>query len=84
MKAKACSNVFRLCLADFPVMAEGKGGRPVCIGLHGSEMGCDECGWEEECRRMSDSIESAATRKGTHVRLTGKYSEKKYKPRGLR
>jgi hypothetical protein len=33
---------------------------------------------------MDQAIESAATRKGTHVRLTGKYKEKKYKPRGTR
>jgi hypothetical protein len=30
---------------------------------------------------MSESIEAAVFRKGTHVRLTGKYKEKKYKPK---
>jgi hypothetical protein len=33
---------------------------------------------------MDESIESSATRKGTHVRLTGKYKEKKYKPKTSR
>ena len=30
---------------------------------------------------MAESIESAVTRKGTHVRIVSKYKEKKYKPR---
>ena len=31
----------------------------------------------------AESIDSAVTRKGTHVRIVGKYKEKKYKPRRL-
>jgi hypothetical protein len=57
--------------------------RPACIGLHGAEMNCDICDWENDCKKMSDSIESAVYRKGTHVRLTGKYKEKKYKPKRI-
>jgi hypothetical protein len=30
---------------------------------------------------MAEDIESAATRKGTHVRIVSKYKEKKYKPK---
>ena len=58
-----------------------KGPRPECIGMYGSEYECDECEWADECNKMDETIESAATRKGTHVRRTGKYKEKKYKPR---
>jgi hypothetical protein len=47
------------------------------------EEECDLCEWREECERMSQSIESDAMRGGTHVRLTGKYKEKKYKPKKL-
>jgi disulfide oxidoreductase YuzD len=55
--------------------------RPVCIGLYGAEDECEVCSWAQECQKMMESIESAVYRKGTHVRLTGKYSEKKYKPK---
>lgn len=58
--------------------------RPECIGMYGSEDECIDCDWQHECKKMDESIESAATRKGTHVRLTGKYKEKKYKPRTSR
>ena len=61
-----------------------KGPRPECIGMYGVEDECAECEWAEECRKMDESIESAVTRKGTHVRLTGKYKEKKYKPKTSR
>jgi hypothetical protein len=52
--------------------------------MYGVEDECAECDWVEECRKMDESIESATTRKGTHVRLTGKYKEKKYKPKTSR
>jgi hypothetical protein len=52
--------------------------------MYGFEPECEECGWADECRKMDESIESAVTRKGTHVRLTGKYKEKKYKPKTSR
>jgi hypothetical protein len=52
--------------------------------MYGSEDECIDCDWQHECKKMDESIESAATRKGTHVRLTGKYKEKKYKPRTSR
>jgi len=32
---------------------------------------------------MAESIESSATRKGTHVRIVSKYKEKKYKPKRI-
>lgn len=53
----------------------------MCIGMYGFDPECEECEWADECKKMDESIESAVTRKGTHVRLTGKYKEKKYKPR---
>jgi len=55
--------------------------RPVCIGMYGTEDECQECDWGRECEDMSDSIDSAVTRKGEHVRIVSKYTEKKYKPR---
>jgi disulfide oxidoreductase YuzD len=58
-----------------------KGKRPVCIGLHGAEDECEICKWRRECKDMAEGIESAVTRKGTHVRIVSKYKEKKYKPR---
>jgi hypothetical protein len=44
--------------------------------MYGFEPECEECDWALKCKKMDESIESAATRKGTHVRLTGKYKEK--------
>jgi hypothetical protein len=58
-----------------------KARRPACIGLHGSEDECMTCDWKRECENMAKNIESAAFRKGTHVRIVGKYKEKKYKPK---
>jgi len=52
--------------------------------MYGFEYECPTCEWARECREMDEAIEQAATRKGTHVRLTGKYKEKKYKPRTIR
>ena len=56
--------------------------RPVCIGLIGAEDACRICEWNRECQEMADGIDSAITRKGTHVRIVSKYKEKKYKPKG--
>ena len=61
-----------------------KAHRPACIGMYGFEDNCANCGWQTECKKMDETIESSATRKGTHVRLTGKYKEKKYKPKTSR
>ncbi len=58
-----------------------RGECPICIGLHGAEDECEVYDWRRECPEIADGIESAATRKGTHVRLVSKYKEKKYKPR---
>jgi len=58
-----------------------RGRRPVCIGMYGAEDECQTCPWQRECQEMTESIEAAATRKGTHVRIVSKYKEKKYKPR---
>ncbi|MFQ6053001.1 MAG: hypothetical protein ACE5OO_02060 [Candidatus Bathyarchaeia archaeon] len=57
--------------------------RPVCIGMYGAEDECLTCRWQRECQEMAESIESAVTRKGTHVRIVSKYTEKKYKPKRL-
>ena len=57
--------------------------RPSCIGMLGEGEECDSCAWRQECERMTGSIEADALRGGTHVRLTGKYKEKKYKPKRL-
>jgi hypothetical protein len=62
-------------------MSESK---PDCIGMYGFQDECHICEWEQECKKMDNSIESAVTRKGTHIRLTGKYKEKKYKPKTSR
>ena len=32
---------------------------------------------------MTEAIESDALRGGTHIRLTGKYKERKYKPKKI-
>jgi disulfide oxidoreductase YuzD len=58
-----------------------RGKRPPCIGMYGAEDECRSCGWRQECQEMAEDIESAATRKGTHVRIVSKYKEKKYKPK---
>ena len=60
-----------------------QGERPVCIGMYGAEDECGQCMWQRECKHMAESIESAATRKGTHIRIVSKYKEKKYKPRRI-
>ena len=57
--------------------------RPSCIGLLGEGEECEACNWREECIKMTQSIEADAMRGGTHVRLTGKYKEKKYKPKKI-
>jgi hypothetical protein len=51
--------------------------------MYGTEDDCLECDWERECQDMTESIDSAVTRKGTHVRIVGKYKEKKYKPKRI-
>jgi len=58
-----------------------KGERPTCIGMLGEEDECELCEWRDECTRMTEHIEADAFRGGTHIRLTGKYSEKKFKPK---
>ncbi len=63
------------------VFVMGRGHRPVCIGMYGAEEDCQICTWRDECQDMSENIEAAATRKGTHVRIVSKYKEKKYKPK---
>jgi hypothetical protein len=60
-----------------------KGLRPSCIGMLGENEECEECEWRQECETMTKQIEADAYRGGTHVRITGKYSEKKYKPKKL-
>jgi hypothetical protein len=52
--------------------------------MYSFEEECNECEWELECKKMDENIESSVTRTGTHVRLTGKYKEKKYKPKTSR
>ncbi len=60
-----------------------KGSRPNCIGLLGEDEECEGCEWIDECKRMTESIEADAMRGGTHIRLTGKYKERKYKPKRM-
>ena len=60
-----------------------KGNRPTCIGMVGEEEGCVNCSWHEECERMTQQLEADVYRGGTHLRLTGKYKEKKYKPKKI-
>ena len=60
-----------------------KGNRPTCIGMMGEEDDCDQCSWRIECERMTQQLEADTYRGGTHVRLTGKFKEKKYKPKKL-
>lgn len=55
--------------------------RPVCIGMYGADDNCANCNWQRECLEMAEGIESAVTRKGTHIRIVSKYKEKKYKPK---
>ena len=58
-----------------------KGTRPNCIGMYGVDADCGICKWQQSCQEMTERLESAATRKGTHVRIVSKYKEKKYKPK---
>ena len=60
-----------------------KGNRPSCIGMMGEGEECELCEWRDECERMTQQIESDVYRGGTHTRLTGKYKEKKYKPKSF-
>jgi hypothetical protein len=74
--------VFTVCFRSPHDMSRSM--RPDCIGMYGSEETCADCDWQQECKKMDENIESSATRGGTHVRLTGKYKEKKYKPKTSR
>jgi hypothetical protein len=65
----------------YPQINMSMEGRPACIGLFSDDVECCECEWRLECQKMMDGIESQVYRKGTHMRLTGKYKEKKYKPK---
>ncbi len=60
-----------------------KGSRPSCIGLYGVGDECRVCAWRDECAEITEGIESAVTRKGTHVRIVSKYKEKKFKPKKI-
>ena len=55
--------------------------RPVCFGMFDTKDECETCKWRLECQEMAKDIDSAVTRKGTHVRIVSKYKEKKYKPK---
>ncbi len=60
-----------------------KGPRPNCIGLLSDEEGCLECEWRSDCEVLTKQLEADAMRGGTHVRITGKYKERKYKPKKM-
>lgn len=60
-----------------------KGPRPTCIGLLSEDEECEECEWRADCDVMTKQLEADALRGGTHVRITGKYKERKYKPKKL-
>jgi hypothetical protein len=51
--------------------------------MYGMEDDCQNCEWRRKCKEMAEDIDSAVTRKGTHVRIVSKYKEKKYKPRRI-
>ncbi len=55
--------------------------RPTCIGMLGETDECRECESRQECEAMTKQLEADAYRGGTHVRITGKYKERKYKPK---
>jgi hypothetical protein len=44
---------------------------------------CEKCDWRPECETLTKQVEADVMRGGTHVRLTGKYKERKYKPKRL-
>jgi len=58
-----------------------RGKRPVCFGTYEMKDECETCKWRRECQAMAKNIDSAVTRKGTHIRIVSKYKEKKYKPK---
>ena len=60
-----------------------KGPRPSCIGMLGEDDECEECEWRPDCETLTKQVEADVMRGGTHVRLTGKYKERKYKPKRL-
>ena len=57
--------------------------RPSCIGSLSEDEECEECMWRLECETLTKQLEADAMRGGTHVRITGKYTERKYKPKRL-
>ncbi len=62
---------------------EPRGPRPSCVGMLSDDEDCAECDWRPECEELTKQLEADAMRGGTHVRITGKYKERKYKPKRL-
>jgi hypothetical protein len=60
-----------------------KGPRRSCIGMLSEDEECKGCEWRSECETMSKQLEADVMRGGTHVRITGKYKERKYKPKKM-
>ena len=60
-----------------------KGPRPSCIGMLSEDEDCQKCEWRLECETLLKQVEADVYRGGTHVRLTGKYKERKYKPKKM-
>jgi hypothetical protein len=60
-----------------------KGPRPSCIGMLSGDKECQECEWKPECETTTKQLEADVMRGGTHVRITGKYKERKYKPKKM-
>jgi hypothetical protein len=60
-----------------------KGPRPSCIGMLSEDEECEDCNWRPECETLTKQVEADVMRGGTHVRITGKYKERKYKPKKL-
>jgi hypothetical protein len=44
---------------------------------------CQECEWKPECEALLKQVEADVYRAGTHIRITGKYKERKYKPKKM-
>ena len=60
-----------------------KATRPSCIGLLSEDEECQLCDWHNDCEVLTKQLEADVMRGGTHIRLTGKYKERKYKPKKL-
>ena len=54
---------------------------PECFVAYGISVECKSCKYAELCKAVKKGLEAEVFRKGTHVRVGGKYKEKKWKPK---